>query len=235
MSIVFVWLHLYSILIVLYAYIFYIYTYTTYHSSTYMIEEQKYQKRADHPLREVCWRWPVSDRQKAMTQKSSGVWTGDDDPAAGMRGMGGMDHNLTRWLAVEIFSSLIVGTPRLIVFETSESSWQIRVAHRSWSHPTRPFDAGVSLGTPVPNRWTALGKIRSMIWCTCHHLSPSGSKMRCFEPADWTNMLRVLICKIMCILSDLKSSKIKKQLSHISTAPPWRVVCQCHWSCWRLD
>ena len=63
----------------LYSSIFYI----IFHSPIYIIQQQKYQSRLTILCMKCVEDGPlVSDRQKAMTRKKSGVWTGDGDPMA---------------------------------------------------------------------------------------------------------------------------------------------------------
>ena len=57
--------------------------YIIFHSPIYIIQQQKYQSGLTILCMKCVEDGPlVSDRQKAMTRKKSGVWTGDGDPMA---------------------------------------------------------------------------------------------------------------------------------------------------------
>lgn len=89
----------------IFIYILYYISFTNIHNPATEVPKQ-----ADHPLHEVCWRWPI------------GFWQAESDDAEEIRSLNRRwwshgiweeweEWTITRWLAVEIFWGLIFGTP----------------------------------------------------------------------------------------------------------------------------
>ena len=90
--------------------LFYIHLYAIYYISFTNMHNPatEVQKRADHPLHEVCWRWPI------------GFWQAESDDAEEIRSLNRRwwshgiwkeweEWTITRWLAVEIFEVWYLG------------------------------------------------------------------------------------------------------------------------------